>query len=299
MSTLLFKGKAHTFVRIHLKLVHIGGYMKTGKLFQYEGLSSSGKTTIAKRINAKMIEMGLPAVFSSEPTRITPFGLGIREVIERRMPSSELLDNISDQTKVLFSFIDKTLLNSESSQVQTWLGRFRGMVESIPQHIKEGKELTEEEKQYMYICDRFFNFKDYLIPGIERGEIRNNDRGDISSLSIGAVNGLGLAWNAAMHRLVLGEFYRKPDATIVFDVPPDVCFQRSIQLKKVLDCYESAEMQKKIHESLKKTLEYLRQREIDFPGTGHKNIIVIDATPPPDVVDEMIFQKLRETGVLP
>ena len=273
--------------------------MNKGILIQYEGLSSSGKTTIAKRINAKMIEMGLPAVFSSEPTRIIPFGLCVREVIEHRIPSQELLDKVHEYTTELFWYLDKSIADTSSEKVRTLLKRFRAIVEFIPPRIKDGEVLTEEEKQYLYICDRFFNFKDYLIPGLTKGEIRNNDRGDISSLSIGAVNGLSLEWNFCMHTFVLGEFYHKPDATIYFDVSPEVCYQRSIKLGKVLDCYETAEVQKKIYLSLKKTFKFLTEREVEFPGTGHKNIIIIDATPEPAVVDEMIFQKLKETGVLP
>jgi thymidylate kinase len=232
--------------------------MKKGIYILVEGLSGSGKSSRAMDIFKLLKEKGIPAIFNSQPTKKNPFGLVIRELIEGRKPSRELLIAYEEKVEKL----GQILLNrSYSLEDQELIDQFIQYLGVVPDLVRADQicEISEWARQNIFCADGFFDLVETILPALEKGECVVQDRERTSSLAYGAAHGVPFEENLKIHQLVIGEFYRKPDVFLYIDASPEICIEHLIKSGKLLDVYEKKESLEKIIDEYEMMIVFLRK----------------------------------------
>lgn len=262
---------------------------KKGIYISIEGPNGSGKSTLAKKIFQYIKSSGMPVVLNTQPTKKSqsevgdfetkgnPIGVIIRELIERRTPSDEMLGNYLIKLKELKKICLSGLGQEKNMAI---LSEFITTLYSAHSLIVEGKSFDEKTMQALYCADGLFDFKETVIPAIEAGVSDVKDRERFTSFAHGDANGFSFEENLKIHQIVLGDFYIKPDIMFYLDVPVPVCVERLSKSGKVLDIYEEAETIGRIIQSYKKAIEFFKIH----PEVGYKNIHYINAEQNEDLV---------------
>ncbi|MBI2085267.1 MAG: dTMP kinase [Candidatus Aenigmarchaeota archaeon] len=134
------------------------------------------------------------------------------------------------------------------------------------------KEITTDQKtlQLLFCADRAHHLESEIIPALEQNKIVVTDRYIMSTIAFGSLN------EDAEWLKKLNEKFRKPDLTIIIDVPEDISINRIKSSRPKIELFEEKEKLKKIRENYK-TLSK------EFP-----NVILVDGTKPPEEVFNLI-----------
>ncbi|RJQ24022.1 hypothetical protein C4565_10325 [Candidatus Parcubacteria bacterium] len=266
--------------------------MKKAIYISIEGPNGSGKSTLAKKIFQYIKDSGMPAVLNTQPTKKSqsevgdfeskgnPIGVVIRELIERRMPTDEMIRNYLVKLKELKKICLLNVIGSDKEEDTIISSQFITTLYNAHSLIIEGKSLDEKTMQALYCADGLFDFKETVIPAIKAGVSDVKDRERFTSFAHGDANGFSFEENLKIHQIVLGDFYIKPDIMFYLDVPVPVCVERLSKSGKVLDIYEEAETIGRIIQSYKKAIEFFKM----YPEVGYKNIHCINGEQNEDLV---------------
>ncbi len=134
------------------------------------------------------------------------------------------------------------------------------------------KEIITDHKtlQLLFCADRAHHLESEIIPALKQGKIVVTDRYIMSTLAFGSLNE-DAGW---LKRL--NEKFRKPDLTIIVDVPEDVSINRIKKSRPKTELFEETSKLKKIRANYRKLSE-------EFT-----NIISVDGTKPPEEVFNLI-----------
>lgn len=276
--------------------------MKRGIYISVEGPNGSGKSTLAKRIFQFIKSSGMPAVLNTQPTKKSqsevgdfeskgnPIGVVIRELIERRTPSDELLGNYLVKLKELKKICLLNAIGSNKEEDTIVSSQFITTLYNAHSLIVEGKSLDEKTMQALYCADGLFDFKETVIPAIEAGVSNVKDRERLTSYAHGEARGFDFFENLKTHLVVLGKFYIKPDVTFYLDVPVDVCVERLKSSGKVLDIYEEMDTIEKIIRGYMRAIAFFNMH----PEVGYRNIHLINGVQNEDLVFENALVHLQK-----
>jgi thymidylate kinase len=171
--------------------------------------------------------MGREAVVDGrEPTKRI-FGCIIREIIERREPSSVLL------------FEGRGYLKEKVGYALDY--EFIIRIESILQKIEKREKIDELEIQLLFFADRCDHVVNVIKPALDSGKCFINDRFDLSTFGHGISAGISLETLCYWHKLSVERLGLRPDLLIFIDIPVEESVRRLREDKDtILDIYEES-----------------------------------------------------------
>ncbi|MBI5421474.1 MAG: hypothetical protein HZA35_04175 [Parcubacteria group bacterium] len=194
--------------------------MHNGLFVLFEGLSGSGKSTQAELFYARLKEKDIPALLNREPAGGI-FGRIIRNCIEKKD-------------------IPRELLFKAGYRLAKLLPKHHGLV-VLFEKLARGGELTELERQTIFVLDRLEDIKDTISPALKAGKIVVQDRYDLSTYAYYMASSgseKAFAEIAQLHQEVLSVSYVVPDITFIIDLAAETATQRLHTSGKVIDIYE-------------------------------------------------------------
>ncbi|HNW96423.1 MAG TPA: hypothetical protein PLQ44_01655 [Candidatus Paceibacterota bacterium] len=206
-----------------------------GKFILIEGLNGAGKTTQAKLLVQWLKSVGVTAKFNHEPTK-ERFGYLIRKIVDQEQPYPSFVCDLRDGIK-------KLLQKDSLAQRQKYPGRplkqsFLLILKRALEKLINQVELTEEERQVIFVADRFYDVVLNIIPKLESGTWIVQDRYDVSNYIHSMASGLSFDVLHKWHNFCMGKFYLIPDLVIYYWAPMDVAMRRNNQSGKIIDIYE-------------------------------------------------------------
>jgi dTMP kinase len=130
----------------------------------------------------------------------------------------------------------------------------------------------------LFAADRMDHVESTIDPFIADGGVVLSDRYDASSLAYQSVSS-GAAKDAVEWIRTLNRHVRRPDLTIVLDVPPEVAAERRLMRGEAAQLYDQNEVQRAL-------AEFYRDLDKHIPGD---RIVVIDASGPIEEVHARIW----------
>ncbi|MBI4119710.1 MAG: dTMP kinase [Parcubacteria group bacterium] len=238
-----------------------------GKFILFEGLTCSGKTTLAEMLVGRLQETGVKAIFNHEPTKTLPYGMIVRHIVhmeEKHIPDAALLqatrEHLGDngETNILLSRIIDNLLDC--------------------------KPITDTEVQILYIADRGEDIQHIIMPALNEGKWVIQDRYDLSTFAYGMGIDLPFEDLLSWHHTLIGDEYKKPDMIFYIDIKPETAIERLRASGKIVDIFETYETQKKIRDAY---LRLIKDRH------NFKNVFVIDGQQSLDAILQDILDEIR------
>ena len=221
-----------------------------GKFIVLEGITSTGKTTQGKMLVERLKSKNIDAFFNHEPTTKNPFGRLVRSIVEGNEYSPK---DILEAEKLSFTKKTKSL-------------------EKILSKIKEGKELTELERQLVYIADRHEDLRETVLPQIACSAICVQDRYELSTYAFASTKNISFPRLKKLHDEMLRDVYIVPDILLYFDLDPEIAVARlSNASDKPVDIYETLPNIRKTRVAY---LKLLKKKEL------YRTLYMIDASKP-------------------
>lgn len=131
----------------------------------------------------------------------------------------------------------------------------------------------------LFAADRMDHVESTIDPFIAEGGVVLSDRYDASSLAYQSVSSGAHAKDAVEWIRTLNRHVRRPDLTIVLDVPPEIAADRRLMRGEAAQLYDQNEVQRAL-------AEFYRELDKHIPGD---RITVIDASGPIDEVHARIW----------
>ncbi len=154
---------------------------------------------------------------------------------------------ITTQTNLLKNYLaKKALLTKEPSD-----GLIGGLIKSCLRHEWSTSPLA---LQMLFAADRAHHLESEIEPALKQNKIVISDRYMLSTYAFGAI-GVDIATIRAINAP-----FRKPDATVFIDTPPEVCIQRMSESRQHVELFEELGKLKKIRDNY---LRYIKE----FPDT--------------------------------
>ena len=122
----------------------------------------------------------------------------------------------------------------------------------------------------LFAADRMDHVESEILPFIASGGVMVSDRYDASSLAYQSVSSGIEAKDAVEWIRSLNRNVRRPDITIVLDLPPELAAERRVNRGDAAQLYEQSEMQRELaafYKDLSKHLPRDRIAIIDATGT--------------------------------
>ncbi len=243
----------------------------SGKFILFEGVSGSGKSTQAKLLYERLLKDGVSVAFNREPSSGV-FGRIIRAVIEGKdVPSISFLEA---------GYILKRFLPN------------RADLYIVLAKLAQGVELTELERQTLFVLDRLDDIVSTIFPALKSGKVVVQDRYDLSTYAYCAANSDStevLGEIADLHEDLVGSSYVLPDLIFILDCPAEVAVTRLASSGKEIDRYE--------HES---SLRRVRDQYVTLglELAVKTNVYVLDGTESPEKIHERIVLRVKEHGII-
>ncbi|MDE1970142.1 MAG: hypothetical protein KGI50_01005 [Patescibacteria group bacterium] len=192
-----------------------------GTFILFEGLSGSGKTFQARRVHEELQRQDGAVLLNQEPTSGV-FGAIIREVIEKRTVPARLLQQagqaLHEHFPRRFDLLDMFV------------------------KIAEDQPLNEQERQAVFLLDRFDDLHNTIHPALQREMCVVQDRYDLSTYAYysAAQPDAAEAFHTIdrLHEDIVGSLYIVPDLIFLFDLPASVAVERLRASGKTMDMYE-------------------------------------------------------------
>ena len=131
----------------------------------------------------------------------------------------------------------------------------------------------------LFAADRMDHVESEIEPFIAQGGVVLSDRYDASSLAYQSVSS-GSAKDAVEWIRGLNRYVRRPELTIVLDVPPEVAAERRLQRGEAAQLYDQSEVQRAL-------AEFYRDLARHMPAD---RVVVVDGSGPVAGVEERVWK---------
>lgn len=131
----------------------------------------------------------------------------------------------------------------------------------------------------LFAADRMDHVESEIEPFIAQGGVVLSDRYDASSLAYQSVSS-GSAKDAVEWIRSLNRYVRRPELTVVLDVPPDVASERRLQRGEAAQLYDQSEVQRAL-------AEFYRDLARHMPAD---RVVVVDGSGSVADVDERVWK---------
>ena len=206
--------------------------MKKGKFIVLEGITCTGKSTLAKMLVDDLNNHAVPAIFNHEPTKLL-FGAIVRAIAEKHPISPVAFEKAKE--RIAF-FADR------KGGLSKFDARLLSVVNKLSYYgdILYGRAAmpTYEDMQILFIADRREDLLLNVIPKIGQGINIIQDRYEMSTFAFGMATDVSREKIAAWHAEALKNIYVKPDAVFYIDIPPREALERLEKSGKIIDIYE-------------------------------------------------------------
>lgn len=262
------------------------------KFILIEGLNGSGKTTQAKKLAATLTQNGIPAVFNHEPSPGI-FGRIIRQFIDCAFIDDGLLHQAKGFAGSHFA------VNSDCPR---FLRQFYGVILNILNALEMDKQLSEWEKQVLFVANRMEDLQDNIFPNLKNNVWVVQDRYDLSCFFHGMSNGVDFSKLLELHQRAIADSYLAPDLTIYYWLPVDLALRRLQSSGKITDIYENQDNLERIEKAAREILAFSDEnpkphqplvREFKMRHNVHK-ILIINAEPGVEEISQETWQYVRD-----
>ena len=135
----------------------------------------------------------------------------------------------------------------------------------------------------LFAADRMDHIETEIVPTLTEGGVVISDRYDASSLAYqsvtsGTAPGSAVEWIRHINR-----YARRPDLTIVLDVPPEVAASRRVERGEADQLYEQNEVQRAL-------VTFYRELARHIPND---RVVVVDGSATLDEVHERVVEVYR------
>ncbi|RJQ36891.1 dTMP kinase [Candidatus Parcubacteria bacterium] len=137
------------------------------------------------------------------------------------------------------------------------------------------------ELQRLFVLDRKDHMVNIIEPALEERMIVITDRFWFSTLAYGMLTG-ALEEFIALHETILGPGFRKPDLTLLLDIPASVAMERIGHNRTDRTWFEKTEK-----------LERIRANYLQLAAAGLAPVEIIDAAAPPETVVQAIVELIE------
>lgn len=264
----------------------------SAKFILIEGLNGSGKTTQAKKLAATLAQNGIPAVFNHEPSPGI-FGRIIRQFIDGAHIDGGLLSKAKEFAESHFK---------ADIEYPRPLQRFYGVILNILNALEMDKQLSEWEKQVLFVANRMEDLRDNIFPNLKNNVWVVQDRYDLSCFFHGMSNGVDFSKLLELHQKAIADSYLAPDLTIYYWLPVDLALKRLQSSGKIADIYENQENLERIEKAAREILAFSDEnpkphqplvREFKMRNNIH-TILIINAEPSPEEISQETWQYVRD-----
>ena len=138
----------------------------------------------------------------------------------------------------------------------------------------------------LFAADRMDHVESEIDLFVAEGGVMISDRYDASSLAYQSVSSGGDSKEAVEWIRSLNRYVRRPDLTIVLDVPPETASERRLQRGEAAQLYDQNEVQRAL-------AAFYRDLAKHMPKD---RVIVIDASGPVDEVHARIWKAFSENA---
>lgn len=137
----------------------------------------------------------------------------------------------------------------------------------------------------LFAADRMDHVESEIEPFVASGGVVISDRYDASSLAYQSVSSGSESKEAVAWIRSLNRYARRPELTIVLDVPADLAAERRLQRGEAAQLYDQSEVQRAL-------AEFYRDLGRHLP---EDHIVVVDGAGAVDVVHERIWKVYQST----
>ena len=135
----------------------------------------------------------------------------------------------------------------------------------------------------LFAADRMDHVESEIEPFLAQGGVVVSDRYDASSLAYQSVSS-GAAKDAVEWIRTLNRYVRRPELTIVLDVPPDVAVERRLQRGEAAQLYDQSEVQRAL-------AEFYRNLALHMPAD---RVRLVDGSGPVTDVQERVWATYQQ-----
>jgi dTMP kinase len=138
----------------------------------------------------------------------------------------------------------------------------------------------------LFAADRMDHVESEIEPFVAEGGVVISDRYDASSVAYQSVSSGSEAGAAIDWIRMLNRYARRPDLTIVLDVPPEVAAERRASRGEAAQLYDQNELQRALS-------EFYRALPAHMPND---RVVVVDANASVDVVEDRVWSTYVGSG---
>ncbi len=132
----------------------------------------------------------------------------------------------------------------------------------------------------LFAADRMDHVESEIEPFVAEGGVMVSDRYDASSLAYQSVSSGADAKEAVEWIRSLNRYVRRPDLTIVLDVPPEVATERRLYRNEAAQLYDQSEVQRALAAFYKDLAKHMPK----------DRVVVVNASGPVDEVHERVWE---------
>jgi thymidylate kinase len=278
-----------------------------GRFVVAEGPTSSGKSLQSRRLAKELPLRGIPAILRCEPTTSSPFGRAIRQRIEdqpvmRDFIERELVPAAAALARELRQSTGGPLGGISRAEREARVQAYCEILSGAVDKLRDGVDLDERERQYLFIADRYRDIRDVIEPALQSGTWVVLDRYDVSTLVYGSMHGLTMDEIYSVHVAVLGEHYLVPDATLYFAVSPEEALERLVHSGKPRDRYEASLAKiSAAAAAYPEAIQFLSGRSVEAANAGYgtrlRRFSTVDADHDIEEVARDVMRVLKKCGL--
>ena len=187
-------------------------------------------------------------------------------------------------------------------------GRYkRDRLKEILNHLINKELISEEERQTIYIMDRYQDVTDNILLslGLDKKWVVD-DRYDISTYVYGKSHGLDFSVVQRLHKIFLNNMYLAPDLILYYWLPIGLALERNIKSGKMIDIYENERDMFLVEQAAKEIFNFKDtnpypnhplKREFYIKGKLH-HCFIVNTEPSLNDVFEETWRLVKEAFVI-
>ena len=212
-----------------------------GKYIMLEGGEGGGKTTQAALLAKRLADSGFPVLAVKEPDAGNVFGKIAYAIYACGSDYSGLPEKLAEcASSPRYEFVKAAVAEAGKVHIEH--------LENIMREAQDGDyKSVPLLLQLAMIFSRLELLTSVVIPKLKEGTHVVSDRGFLSTLAYGLMDGLDWSRLLEFHEYVLGENFITPNLAFIFDVSPELGLERTLKKQRgVKERHDTLEILRKV-----------------------------------------------------